>query len=251
LTEDTKPNEKKSEEKKEEQIESKIQNDQELKDDTKISEESEEKIETPEEFTEDEKTEEKTEEKIIEEESVKEKAPSEKPEEKKEEKIKKKSKHGADFKYIVRLSNTDINGEKNVIYGLTGVKGIGLHLAMLIADKTGIGTGSRGDFPVQRDGTHRQADGHVLPGMDGKAPLAAGRPPTHGDVLGYRIHRQVVDDRRVRCCHTGRAGTSWWIAGNQARCRGVVFRRRGDSHDDRGREFRLPTDLGRNGRTGK
>ena len=64
-------------------------------------------------------------------------APSKDPG-KKEEKPKKKSKHGDDFKYIVRISNSDIDGEKNVVYGLTGIKGVGLHLATLIADKTGI-----------------------------------------------------------------------------------------------------------------
>lgn len=58
--------------------------------------------------------------------------------EKKEEKPKKIVDHGPDFKYIVRLSNTDINGEKNVIYGITTVKGIGLHMASLIIEKTGI-----------------------------------------------------------------------------------------------------------------
>jgi len=61
---------------------------------------------------------------------------SEKKEEK--EKSKKTVDHNPDFKYIVRLSNTDINGEKNVIYGITTVKGIGLHMASLITDKTGI-----------------------------------------------------------------------------------------------------------------
>ena len=58
--------------------------------------------------------------------------------EKKEEKPKKIVDHNPDFKYIVRLSNTDINGEKNVIYGITTVKGIGLHMASLIIEKTGI-----------------------------------------------------------------------------------------------------------------
>ncbi len=56
----------------------------------------------------------------------------------KKEKSKKIVDHNPDFKYIVRLSNTDINGEKNVIYGITTVKGIGLHMASLITDKTGI-----------------------------------------------------------------------------------------------------------------
>lgn len=61
----------------------------------------------------------------------------EKTEEKKE-KTKKKVDRGKDFKYIVRLSNTDVDGEKNVVYGLTSIKGIGVHMATLIADEVGI-----------------------------------------------------------------------------------------------------------------
>jgi len=61
----------------------------------------------------------------------------EKPEGKKE-KTKKKADRGKDFKYIVRLSNTDVDGEKNVVYGLTSIKGIGVHMATLIADEVGI-----------------------------------------------------------------------------------------------------------------
>jgi len=62
----------------------------------------------------------------------------------KKEKIKtegkkgKKEEHKEDFKYIVRIANTDINGEKTVVYGLTSIKGIGLHLATAIADISGI-----------------------------------------------------------------------------------------------------------------
>ena len=55
--------------------------------------------------------------------------------EEKKEKTKKKVDRGPDFKYIVRLSNTDVDGEKNVVYGLTTVKGIGVHMATLIADE--------------------------------------------------------------------------------------------------------------------
>jgi small subunit ribosomal protein S13 len=58
--------------------------------------------------------------------------------EKKKEDKKKKSDKKPDFKYIVRLSNSDINGEKNVVYGLASIKGVGLHMATLIADKAGI-----------------------------------------------------------------------------------------------------------------
>lgn len=85
-----------------------------------------------------EKTEEKPEETIEKELPKEKKVKTQKQEEKQPEKDKKKSKHGEDFKYIVRLSNTDIDGEKNLVYGLTGVKGIGMHLANLISEKSGI-----------------------------------------------------------------------------------------------------------------
>jgi len=59
-----------------------------------------------------------------------------KAQEKKEEKKKKDDKK-SDFKYIVRLSNTDVDGEKNILFGLTSIKGIGLHMASLITDEIG------------------------------------------------------------------------------------------------------------------
>ena len=52
--------------------------------------------------------------------------------------LSKGEKKDKDFKYIVRISNTDINGEKNLVYGLTTIKGIGVHMATLIADAAGI-----------------------------------------------------------------------------------------------------------------
>lgn len=96
--------------------------------------EIEEKVEEPPE----EATEEQPEEKPTETEEIKEKAEELEKAEVKKEKPKKKVDRGPDFKYIVRLSNTDVDGEKNVVYGLTGIKGIGLHMATLIADQTGI-----------------------------------------------------------------------------------------------------------------
>ena len=58
--------------------------------------------------------------------------------EKKKDDKKKESHKNPDFKYIVRLSNSDIDGEKNLLYGLTSIKGIGLHMASLITDNVGI-----------------------------------------------------------------------------------------------------------------
>jgi small subunit ribosomal protein S13 len=77
----------------------------------------------------------KPEEKIVEEEQPSDAKP--KKEVKKEVKEKKPDR-GPDFKYIVRLANTDVDGEKNIVYGLKSIKGISVQMATLIADKTGI-----------------------------------------------------------------------------------------------------------------
>jgi len=93
------------------------------------SDETSEEIteETPEEEA--DETAEKTEEPI---ETKEKKEPPKKVEKKK------KAEHDADFKYIVRIANTDIDGEKKIIHGLTTIKGVGLHLGTIIADKAGI-----------------------------------------------------------------------------------------------------------------
>ena len=43
-----------------------------------------------------------------------------------------------DFKHLVRLSATDLAGTKKVQVALTGVKGIGIRLAPLVADSAGV-----------------------------------------------------------------------------------------------------------------
>ena len=54
-----------------------------------------------------------------------------------EESVKKKE-HDENFNYILRLVNTDINGENNIVQGLTQIKGIGRHMATFIADTAGV-----------------------------------------------------------------------------------------------------------------
>lgn len=55
----------------------------------------------------------------------------------KKEKPKKEDAVDDDFKYIVRISNTDIDGDKKLLHGLTSIKGIGIHISSLIIDNTG------------------------------------------------------------------------------------------------------------------
>jgi small subunit ribosomal protein S13 len=56
----------------------------------------------------------------------------------KDEEPSKKKEHGENFNYIIRIVNTDINGENNVVQGLTQIKGIGRHMATFIADTAGV-----------------------------------------------------------------------------------------------------------------
>lgn len=50
----------------------------------------------------------------------------------------KKKDHPDNFKFIVRMVNTDINGELSVLIGLTRIKGIGLRAAQTISRLAGI-----------------------------------------------------------------------------------------------------------------
>jgi len=52
--------------------------------------------------------------------------------------IKKPEGAGEDFRYIVRLANTDLRGDRSVVYALTGVRGIGVRVAEVIADLAGV-----------------------------------------------------------------------------------------------------------------
>ncbi len=43
-----------------------------------------------------------------------------------------------DFKYIVRLADTDVDGNRPMVYALTGIKGVGLRVAQMLSDTLGI-----------------------------------------------------------------------------------------------------------------
>ncbi len=46
--------------------------------------------------------------------------------------------HGPDFKYIVRIANTDINGERRLMDGITTIKGIHYRISKVIVDDLGV-----------------------------------------------------------------------------------------------------------------
>jgi small subunit ribosomal protein S13 len=55
------------------------------------------------------------------------------------------------FRYIVRLVNTDVDGKKDVVIGLTAVKGVGLRTAEIITRMAGIPRDAKmGDLPEEK-----------------------------------------------------------------------------------------------------
>lgn len=56
----------------------------------------------------------------------------------KQKKGKTESKPEDDFQYIVRIANTDIDGNKKLIHGLTSIKGIGRQLSTFLIKETGL-----------------------------------------------------------------------------------------------------------------
>lgn len=60
-------------------------------------------------------------------------------------------KKGEDFRYIVRIVNTDLDGNKNIVIALSGVKGVGLRSAEIIARMAGIPRNVKiGDLPEEK-----------------------------------------------------------------------------------------------------
>ena len=60
-------------------------------------------------------------------------------------------KRDANFRYIVRLINTDIDGAKSIVIGISGVKGLGIRSAEIIARMAGIPRNTKiGDLPESK-----------------------------------------------------------------------------------------------------
>ncbi len=51
---------------------------------------------------------------------------------------KKNEEYGEDFRFLVRISATDLDGKKSIAQGLTGLKGVNDRLARIIATEAGL-----------------------------------------------------------------------------------------------------------------
>lgn len=48
-----------------------------------------------------------------------------------------------EFKHIVRILDTDLDGKRGVVYALCGIKGVGRRVAKVVVTSTGVDTGTK------------------------------------------------------------------------------------------------------------
>ena len=58
---------------------------------------------------------------------------------------------GADFKYILRLVDSDVDGLRPIAMGLTGIKGVGMRTAIALCDNAGVSRDTLGGHLSDED----------------------------------------------------------------------------------------------------
>ncbi len=111
-----------------------------------------------------------------------------------------------DFKYIVRIANTDVDGEKTILQGLTSIKGIGRHMSMLVIDSTDLDRNLKmGNLSDKQIDSLKEA----IEGIQEKAPswmLNHCKDYETGDdihLIGSQIDLRLRDEinmmKKIRC----------------------------------------------------
>ena len=138
-----------------------------------------------------------------------------------------KKEHDEDFNYILRLADTDIDGERPVTYGLASIKGIGIRMATIVVRKSGvkpdvkIGTLSDADVDKLRD---------ALDAIEEDAPtwiFNREKDYETGEdrhIIGIEVELQRKDDinllKKIKCYKGTRHDTGHKVRGQKTRSNG-------------------------------
>jgi len=151
----------------------------------------------------------------------------EKKEEPKEARPRVTKEHKPDFKYIVRLAETDLNGERPIQLALADIKGIGVRTAILIADRVGIPRRTPiGDLTDEQLGRVEEALGSL---HEFAPPWMLNRQndiDTGADVqvIGPEFQMSVMEDvglmKKIRCYKGIRHETGQKVRGQRTKSNG-------------------------------
>ena len=133
----------------------------------------------------------------------------------------------SDFKYIVRIANTDLPGEKPVVVALPGVKGVGTRTAEIIADRLELDRRARiGDLP---DAKIEEIEKTLIELPDIVPPWLLNRrnDPESGDDyhrtgpdLDAALRKDINLMKKIRCYKGVRHETGQKVRGQRTRSNG-------------------------------
>ena len=134
----------------------------------------------------------------------------------------------ADFKYIVRIADTDLDGNKPVIYAIQGIKGIGYRTAegivklMDVNPREKLGNLSEDDIEKIRKLIEEELEG-ILPSwmMNHRKDFYTGE---NRHILSTELDLQKQDDinrlKRIRCYRGVRHERGLAVRGQRTRSNG-------------------------------
>jgi small subunit ribosomal protein S13 len=135
--------------------------------------------------------------------------------------------HKPDFKYIVRLAETDLNGERAVMLALSDIRGIGLRTAALVADHVGVGRkmmiGDLSDEQVEKLGTALAAITEYIPVwmLNRQNDLDSGADVmVYGPELGLNVREDINLMKKIRCYKGIRHETGQKVRGQRTKSNG-------------------------------
>jgi small subunit ribosomal protein S13 len=133
----------------------------------------------------------------------------------------------SEFKYIVRIANTDLQGEKPVVVALPGVKGVGVRTAEILADKLGLDRRARiGDLPDDKideiEKTLMDLPGFVPPWLLNRRRDYESGEDHHriGPDLDISLRDDVNLLKKIRCYRGIRHETGQKVRGQRTRSNG-------------------------------
>jgi len=156
-----------------------------------------------------------------------EEADKEKEKKAKEPRHKAAKEHKPDFKFIVRLAETDLNGERSVELALSDIRGIGMRTAVLVADHVGIPRkmliGDCSDEQVEKLGAALAAIPEYVPvwmlnrqnDYDSGADVMV-----YGQELSINIREDVNLMKKIRCYKGIRHETGQKVRGQRTKSNG-------------------------------
>ncbi|MHC1593287.1 MAG: 30S ribosomal protein S13 [Methermicoccaceae archaeon] len=136
--------------------------------------------------------------------------------------------HKDDFKHLVRIANTDLDGNKRVAMALTGVKGVGRRVANVLAQKSGVGMNEKiGTLPDSDiDKLKQVVEGaftQSLPTwmLNRRIDILTGESKhVHGSDLAMQYMEDTSSMRKIRCYRGIRHERGHKVRGQRTRSTG-------------------------------